>query len=178
MNEKEKDNKNINKNRTNEYLIPFYSDKNKFEIPAQININKDDSDYITKSIEAINYELNNKSHFSCCFLFQEFFVIIFGLALFVLTLYFSIIFSAFVLFNPMIIIAIILFIISGLISKLVHVFFSIIAKAQVKKMKNKINELNTINNNKKYFWKLGRDYSWVTIKINKKQKIKKRNTIF
>ena len=160
------------KNYRNEYLIPYYSEKNKFELPVQMNIKHCDLDYISKSIEEINYELINKSNIPFIYKIEKIFTIIFGFILFLVTLYLSMLFVVSIIFNPMIIICFALFIFSNEISWLVHLYFGIKAKSKFANIKNKLNDLNSNSNNtnNKYIWKLGRDFSWITIKINKYKK--------
>ncbi len=156
-----------------EYLIPFYSERNAFEIPNTINIkNNVDLKYVEDSIKAINLDISNTSNIPCSFTFKKILVIFFGLILFLITLYVSFLFSVLVLFNPMIIIFIIIFVISGEINWLVDLYFNIKVKSKLAKMKYKIDDLNRKSIeilSSKYVWSLGRDYSWVTITINKKK---------
>ena len=147
-----------------EYLIPFYSEKNKFEIPDQKKIKNNHLNYITQSIKEINLELN-ELNIPLWFKFKKILIYFFGFVLFLITLFISITFSIFALFNPMIIIFILFFVISKEIKWIVKMYFDIKIKSKYAKMANKINSLNNNINNSKYIWKLGRDYSWVTITI-------------
>ena len=150
--------------KTEEYLIPFYSEKNKFEIPEQKKIKNIYLNYITQSIDEINLELNS-SNIPLRFKFKKILIYFFGFVLFLITLYISILFSIFALFNPMVIIFILFFVVSKEIKWIVKMYFDIKIKSKYAKMVNKIDSLNNNINNNKYIWKLGRDYSWVTIKI-------------
>ena len=168
-----KSRKNNYKKEKNEYLIPFYSEKNRFEVSEQIKIKNDaDKRYIEESIIAINSDISNTSNIPCSFTIKKVLVIFFGIILFLITLYVSFLFSILVLFNPMIIIFIILFVISGEINWLVNWYFKIKVNSKFAKMKNKIDDLNRKSReilSSKYVWNLGRDYSWVTITIHKKK---------
>ena len=156
-----------------EYLIPFYSERNAFEIPNTIILkNNADLKYVEHSIRAINLDISNTSNIPCSFIIKKILVIFFGLILFLITLYVSFFFSVLFLFNPMIIIFIIIFVISGEMNWLVNLYFNIKVKSKLAKMKNKIDDLNRKSkeiSSGKYVWNLGRDYSWVTITINKKK---------
>ena len=157
----------------NEYLIPFYSERNAFEVPNSIIIkNNVDLKYVGDSIRDINLDISKASNIPCSFTIKKILLIFFGLILFLITLYISFLFSILVLFNPMIIIFIIIFVISGEINWLVNLYFYIKVNSKLAKMKNKIDDLNRKSveiQNSKYIWNLGRDYSWVTITINKKK---------
>ena len=157
----------------NEYLIPFYSERNAFEVPNSIIIkNNVDLKYVGDSIRDINLDISNASNIPCSFTIKKILLIFFGLILFLITFYISFLFSILVLFNPMIIIFIIIFVISGEINWLVNLYFYIKVNSKLAKMKNKIDDLNRKSveiQNSKYIWNLGRDYSWVTITINKKK---------
>ena len=165
--------KSSSKKDKNEYLIPFYSERNAFEVPNSINLkNNVDLKYLEDSIRDINLCISNTSNIPCSFTIKKILLIIFGLILFLITLYVSFLFSILVLFNPMIIIFIIIFVISGEMNWLVDLFFNIKVKSKLAKMKNKIDDLNRRSIeilSSKYVWNLGRDYSWVTITINKKK---------
>ena len=157
----------------NEYLIPFYSERNAFEVPNSIIIkNNVDLKYVGDSIRDINLDISKASKIPCSFTIKKILLIFFGLILFLITFYISFLFSILVLFNPMIIIFIIIFVISGEINWLVNLYFYIKVNSKLAKMKNKIDDLNRKSReiqNSKYIWNLGRDYSLVTITINKKK---------
>ena len=163
--EKRERSKSFYKSDKYEYLIPFYSEKNQFEIPQHLKIKDNYLDYIHNSINDINLELLNQLNTPICFKFKIFLLIFFGFILFLITLYISILICNFVLFNPMIFICIILFVFSNEMTWLVDIYFKIKVNSKLSRIKKKVNELNSKGN--KYIWKVGRDFSWVTVRVNR-----------
>ena len=90
-----------------------------------------------------------------------------------LFLYFSFLFAAICLFNPMIVIIILFFGVTKIISFISDLYFKFQDSIIAKKINMILNEENKKNINKKPYiiWKYGRDGSWIEIKIsNEKEK--------
>ncbi len=157
-------------------LFPYDSNSYKFIYENNIDLNqvKEHTDYIYETIDKINNNISSDDiKLPIKYSIIKYLLYIGSFIIILLFLYFSFLFAAICLFNPMIVIMILFFGVTKIISFISDLYFKFQDSIIAKKINMILNEENKKNINKKPYiiWKYGRDGSWIEIKIsNEKEK--------
>ena len=150
-------------------LFPYDSANNKYELTNDLSeLDEGSAQYVHDTLDKINNDLKGKnsyisvgSHIGYALLYFLCFLLFLGI------LYFSVLLCAYCLFNPMLIIAILFFILTNVMALIFKIHCRIVDSKKSKKIKGIINAENNLQkeSNNKRVWGLGREGSWIEVKF-------------
>jgi hypothetical protein len=169
--EKEKNIYNINIIYTYESFNNSFKLENENENELK-ELSNEQNNYIKEQINIINNSLKRiTSNIPIFFLLFRFLLYLLCMILFLIFCYMSILFCALCLFNPVILIMIITFIITNGISIAKSIYIQFKENIKLKKLKLIFESQNKFQaKNLKMFWNYGRDGTWIEVQVKKKIK--------
>lgn len=147
-------------------LFAYDVSKNKYEINTEISeLEEKYQTYIKETIDFFNIQINlTKLSMP---IYVLIIIIIVGLIVFLLCLYVFMFILTISLFNPMVIIVLVVFGFKYVISFFPYIFMLFNDKYKSKKLRRLIQEENNKKKYNKLLWDYGRDGSWIEVKITR-----------
>lgn len=154
-------------------LFPYDNANNKYELTNDLSeLDESSAQYVRETIEKFNTDLKGKSSYISIFNHIGYSLLYFlCFVIFIAILYVSILLCALCLFNPMLIIAILFFILTNVMALIFKIHCKIVDSKKSKKIKGMIDAENTLQkgNNNKRVWGIGREGTWIEVKFPFKQ---------